>query len=236
MAPLIAAAQWDEDIDPEDAPGDDRASEEAARGEPGADRVHPGAVPGDARERAKEEPEDEGDEGEDKDGSEEDAPEKPKGEMPGDMIDGVPESFVGPALAELVAHEVGHTLGLRHNFKGSAVYELSEINSQDFKDDNTPWSRLGDGLQRREHPHAGQRRAVRRGAGRLQLDRTSGEYDLWAIEFGYTFGDPEKVLSRRCRARRCSTRPTRTRGAPTRWPAATTCRRTRSTGRRTRWS
>jgi hypothetical protein len=28
-----------------------------------------------------------------------------------DMLDGIPESFIGPALAELVAHEVGHTLG-----------------------------------------------------------------------------------------------------------------------------
>ena len=31
----------------------------------------------------------------------------------------MPEWFVGPLLADLVAHEVGHTLGLRHNFKAS---------------------------------------------------------------------------------------------------------------------
>jgi hypothetical protein len=92
------------------------------------------------KEMNKEEPEDEGEEGEDKDGSE-DAPEKPKGEMPGDMIDGVPESFVGPALAELVAHEVGHTLGLRHNFKGSAPVRAREINSRGVQGRHTPGRR-----------------------------------------------------------------------------------------------
>ena len=35
------------------------------------------------------------------------------------MIDGIPENFIGPLLADLVAHEVGHTIGLRHNFKAS---------------------------------------------------------------------------------------------------------------------
>src|SRR5690606_8593113 len=58
---------------------------------------------------------------------------------PGDILDGVPESFVGPLLADLVAHEVGHTLGLRHNFKASSVYTLDEINSQDMKG-HKPWT------------------------------------------------------------------------------------------------
>ena len=39
----------------------------------------------------------------------------------------------GPLIAELVAHEVGHTLGLRHNFKSSSMYTLAEINSPKVK-------------------------------------------------------------------------------------------------------
>ena len=33
----------------------------------------------------------------------------------------VPRSVIGAGLADVTAHEVGHTLGLRHNFKGSAA-------------------------------------------------------------------------------------------------------------------
>jgi Domain of unknown function (DUF5117)/Met-zincin len=54
--------------------------------------------------------------------------------VPGDqMIDGIPENFIGPLLADLTVHEVGHTLGMRHNFKGSSIYTWSEINSDGVK-------------------------------------------------------------------------------------------------------
>jgi hypothetical protein len=196
ISPLIAAAQWDEDIDPEDLPPE-MIELLKKQLEENPELIE--YIPAQYRamlekEMNKEEPEDEGDEGEDKDGSE-DAPEKPKGEMPGDMIDGVPESFVGPALAELVAHEVGHTLGLRHNFKGSAVYELSEINSQEFKDDNTPWSATVMDYNGVNIRMPGNDELFGEVQGAFSSTHL-GEYDLWAIEFGYGFGDPEKVLSR----------------------------------------
>src|SRR5207247_81695 len=50
-----------------------------------------------------------------------------------DELDGVPARFIGPLLADLVAHEVGHTLGLRHNFKASSLYTLADINSTKIK-------------------------------------------------------------------------------------------------------
>ena len=51
----------------------------------------------------------------------------------GDALDGMPEWFIGPLLADVVCHEVGHTLGLRHNFKASSVYTLAQINSPEIK-------------------------------------------------------------------------------------------------------
>ncbi|MBL8879564.1 MAG: zinc-dependent metalloprotease [Phycisphaerales bacterium] len=39
----------------------------------------------------------------------------------------VPERLLGEALREVVAHEVGHTLGLRHNFKASSWLTADEI-------------------------------------------------------------------------------------------------------------
>ena len=51
----------------------------------------------------------------------------------GDMLDGIPEWFIGPLLADLVVHEVGHTIGLRHNFKSSSIYSMAKINSPEVK-------------------------------------------------------------------------------------------------------
>ena len=44
----------------------------------------------------------------------------------GSTIDGVPEDYLGGILKEIVMHEVGHTLGLRHNFKASAWLTLQD--------------------------------------------------------------------------------------------------------------
>jgi len=113
--------------------------------------------------------------------AEESKPKKPEG----DMIDGVPEWFVGPMLAELVAHEVGHTLGLRHNFKGSSAYSLDQINSDGMKDQQ-PWSASVmdyNGIN-----------IMMPGSGEVQGNYSSfeiGPYDYWVIEYGY---GPEKNL------------------------------------------
>ncbi len=107
----------------------------------------------------------------------------------GDVLDGVPESFVGPLLADLVAHEVGHTLGLRHNFKASSIYTLDQINSEDLKGKVT-WS----GSVMDYHPLN-----VNLDKDGVQGDYAPiaiGPYDMWAIEYGYTFGDTKEILKR----------------------------------------
>ncbi|HEX6883365.1 MAG TPA: zinc-dependent metalloprotease [Planctomycetota bacterium] len=108
----------------------------------------------------------------------------------GETIDGIPEWFLGPVLTELVSHEVGHTLGLRHNFKASSIYSLAAVNSPEIKG---------------KKPYAGSVmdylpiNVVLGEDGKLKGDIDMiaiGPYDHWAIEYGYTFDDPAKVLAR----------------------------------------
>jgi hypothetical protein len=113
-------------------------------------------------------------------------PKAPPGEQ---MLDGMPESFVGPLIAHLVAHEVGHTLGLRHNFKASSIFTLAEINSDAVKGKKQLAGSVMDYIGTN----------IRLDSGTAQGDYCMtgvGPYDMWAIEYGYTFGDLKPVLAR----------------------------------------
>ncbi|MEJ2700908.1 MAG: zinc-dependent metalloprotease [Sedimentisphaerales bacterium] len=95
------------------------------------------------------------------------------------MIDGIPESFIGPMVAELACHEVGHTLGLRHNFKASSLYTMAAINSKELKGEKPLASSVMDYLPVNMNYKDGE----------VQGDYTMigvGPYDIWAIEYGYT--------------------------------------------------
>jgi len=106
-----------------------------------------------------------------------------------EMIDGVPESFIGPLLRDLTMHEIGHVLGLRHNFKASGIYTLEEINSPEHA------GKAMTGSVMDYNPIN-----VNMGDGEVQGDfgmMTIGPYDYWAIEYGYTFeNDLSPILAR----------------------------------------
>ena len=105
------------------------------------------------------------------------------------ILDGIPESFIGPLLADLVCHEVGHTLGLRHNFRASSIYTLDEINSAKVKGKPLAGSVM-DYLPTNFNTKKG---GVQGDYGMVGV----GPYDMWAIEYGYSFAkDLKPVLAK----------------------------------------
>jgi hypothetical protein len=90
---------------------------------------------------------------------------------------GAPREFIGQALKALVMHEVGHTLGLRHNFRGSAGVTLDELA------DPSHAERHGHGVSVMDYtPPALSLDPRRQG---LFYSPTIGSYDRWAITYGY---------------------------------------------------
>ena len=131
---------------------------------------------------------DDDDEEEDDDDEDEDDEEEDDDEQ---MLDGMPESFIGPLLADLVCHEVGHTLGLRHNFKASSIYTLEEINSAEHRGKKTIAGSVMDYLPTNFNFKSGKKQGD---YGMIGV----GPYDMWAIEYGYTLDSKQlpKILKR----------------------------------------
>ncbi len=91
--------------------------------------------------------------------------------------DALTKEYVDSYLTNLVAHEVGHTLGFRHNFKASTIYTLEQINDREF---TTKHSNCGTVMD-----YTGVNIAP---DGKPQGEFYSsvpGPYDDWVIEYGY---------------------------------------------------
>jgi hypothetical protein len=87
------------------------------------------------------------------------------------------EKVVVQGLKLVTMHEVGHTLGLRHNFKGSAYRSLADFNDVSKTRASGGSTSVMDYIPVNIVPK-----------GKTQGDyyaATLGPYDLWAIEYGY---------------------------------------------------
>ena len=89
----------------------------------------------------------------------------------------MPREYIGQALKALVMHEVGHTLGLRHNFRGSAGITAEQLSDRD----HTAEHGLGVSVMDYNPPAIS---LDRRRQGHYYAP-TIGSYDRWAITYGY---------------------------------------------------
>jgi len=98
----------------------------------------------------------------------------------------VVERFLYDVVKEVACHEVGHTLGLRHNFAASYVYSLEEIKKRRKTDLPTVGSIMD------YNPVLFFKESALEGHF---ITPTIGPYDDWAIEYGYRPFD-EKYLQK----------------------------------------
>ncbi|NNE46794.1 MAG: zinc-dependent metalloprotease, partial [Rhodothermales bacterium] len=97
------------------------------------------------------------------------------------VVDGakpLPDEVLGEALKDLIMHEVGHTLGLRHNFKSSSAVPFDRLNDKDFVRKN--------GLATSVMDYNPTNIAVNPSEQGHYNNVEVGAYDVWAIQYGYS--------------------------------------------------
>lgn len=93
------------------------------------------------------------------------------------------QQFVLDYLKDVTMHEVGHTLGLRHNFRSSRIYTEQQLSDEAFTRANS----LAGSVM--EYAPINLPRPGQKGGTAWQL--ALGPYDFWAIEYAYKPLDPK---------------------------------------------
>ncbi|HNT37872.1 MAG TPA: zinc-dependent metalloprotease [Rubrivivax sp.] len=87
------------------------------------------------------------------------------------------EAFVQDYLTDVTMHEVGHTLGLRHNFRSSRAYTLAQMNDPAFV--------AAHGLAGSVMEYAPINLSAPGAPAVPAFQKNLGPYDDWAIEYAY---------------------------------------------------
>eukprot|EP00013_Stygamoeba_regulata_P004690 CAMPEP_0177638960 /NCGR_PEP_ID=MMETSP0447-20121125/5767_1 /TAXON_ID=0 /ORGANISM="Stygamoeba regulata, Strain BSH-02190019" /LENGTH=1048 /DNA_ID=CAMNT_0019140957 /DNA_START=117 /DNA_END=3263 /DNA_ORIENTATION=+ len=87
------------------------------------------------------------------------------------------EELVGMDMADTTTHEVGHTLGLRHNFKASAGVAWENLKDPQWTKDNGITASVMDYYEMN---------IMADGRQGIVINNRVGPYDEWAVEYGYS--------------------------------------------------
>lgn len=97
------------------------------------------------------------------------------------------ESFMQEHLKAVTVHEVGHTLGLTHNFRASTIYNESQLADRDFTGKN--------GISGSVMEYNAVNIALQGEPQGSYHMTTLGPYDYWAVEYGYRDLAPEEEVA-----------------------------------------
>jgi hypothetical protein len=92
----------------------------------------------------------------------------------------LPDDLMGRLVQFIVAHEVGHTLGFRHNMKASSLYTVAQIRNKDFVRENSHTPSIMDYARFNYVAQPEDGIAVE------DLVPKIGPYDVFATKWGYT--------------------------------------------------
>ena len=90
----------------------------------------------------------------------------------------VPEDYLRQAIVWSTMHEVGHSLGLRHNFRGSTGTPFDKLNDKDWVTSHGMYT----SVMEYPSPNIARDRAKQG----LYYTPGAGTGDIWAIRYGYT--------------------------------------------------
>lgn len=102
-----------------------------------------------------------------------------------------PEEEIGEMMRRVIAHEIGHALGLPHNMKASSAYPVDSLRSGNFTQKY--------GIAATIMDYARYNYVAQPGDKNIRFVRQMGPYDNYAINWGYRYlpniTEPEQELS-----------------------------------------
>lgn len=107
---------------------------------------------------------------------------------PGVFTEGISDEWLGTLLSVIVSHEVGHTLGLTHNFGASSVVPVEKLR------DNAWLTEHGISASIMDYSRFNYVAQPGDGIDRENLIPRINVYDEWAIEWGYRLFPRIKTL------------------------------------------